>query len=126
VFYALGGSCDSYTHAMLTAPTRCQATVVAAGVVFYERPAPSVWWAFACAAHVDEELTAARALLDRDRAELTRRQHHRHLGRNGDPDGEAVEPLATGRRARELIVAARRWADRHPDQLYPAAPPDRR
>ena len=102
--------------------------MVAAGLVFYERPAPSVWWAFACAAHV-EELTAARALLDRDRAELTRRQHHRHqhyqYDSRGDPGGETLESLATGRRAREVIAAARRWADQHPDQLCPAAPPDR-
>jgi hypothetical protein len=121
VFYPSEGSCGGYTHGVFTAPTRCQATVVAAGVVFYERPRPSVWWAFACAAHVDE-LTAARALLDRDRAEIARRQRH---PRGDGPGGEAVQPLARGRQARELIARVRRWADRHPEQLYPAAPPDR-
>ena len=54
-----GGLCGGYTHGVLTAPTRCQGAVVAAGVVFYERPAPSVWWAFACTAHV-EHLTCPR------------------------------------------------------------------
>src|SRR4051794_17431652 len=45
------------------------------GGEFYERPRPPARWAFACAVHVDE-LTTARGLLDRDRAELARRQHH--------------------------------------------------
>jgi hypothetical protein len=101
------GRRNGYTHGVFTAPTRCQATVVAAGVVvFYERPRPSVWW----------------ALLDRDRAEIARRQRH---PRGDGPGGEAVQPLARGRQARELIARVRRWADRHPEQLYPAAPPDR-
>jgi hypothetical protein len=78
-----------------------------------------VWWAFACAAHV-EYLTAARALLDRDRAELARRRRPRE-----DRDGATVGPVATGRQARELIARARRWAERHREHLYPAAPPDR-
>jgi hypothetical protein len=41
------------------------------------------------------------------------------------PDLPAVEPLAAGPAARQLIGRARRWAERHTDQAYPAAPPAR-
>ena len=95
--------------------------MVAAGVAFYERPRPSVWWAFACAVHVDE-MTAARGLLERDRVEIARRQRHRG---HREADGAAVQPLARGGGPGELIARARAWADRHPEQLYPAAPPNR-
>ena len=123
MFYPSEGACGGYTQGVVTAPTRCQARVVAAGVVFFERSTPSGWWTFACAEHVGE-LVAPRALLDRDRAELARRRR-RHGEPGDDPGDEPTTPLATGRQARELIARVRRWTEQHPHQLYPAAPPDR-
>ncbi|MDN5749655.1 MAG: hypothetical protein L0H64_14250 [Pseudonocardia sp.] len=81
---------------------------MAAGLVFYEQP-PRVWWAFACPHHA-EHLTAARPLLDRDRAEIARRRGAAPLDR--------TEPLAVGRAARELIDRAQRWAGAHPELAY--------
>lgn len=115
MFYATDGSCGGYRHGVWTAPARCLTPVVAAGLVFYDQPRPRVWWAFACPDHA-EHLTAARPLLDRDRAEITRR-------RTAAPP-DRTEPLAVGRAARDLIDRAQRWADAHPDRAYvpPPAP----
>jgi hypothetical protein len=112
MFYASDGTCGGYCQEMWTAPSRCPAPVVAAGLVLYEQPRPTVWWAFACPDHI-EHLTAARPLLDRDRAEITRRR----------TPGERAGPLAVGREARELLDWARRWARAHPELTFtpPAA-----
>lgn len=115
MFYATDGSCGGYRHGVWTAPSRCLTPVVAAGLVFYEQPRPRVWWAFACRDHA-KHLTAARALLDRDRAEIARRR--------AAAPGERTEPLAVGRAAWELLDRARRWAAAHPEHVYipPPAP----
>lgn len=116
MFYPTDGSCGGYRQGIWTAPARCHSPVVAAGLVFYEQPRPRVWWAFACPDHA-EHLTAARPLLDRDRAEIARR-------RTAAP-GDRTEALAAGRAARELLDRARRWADANPELAYipPPAPP---
>lgn len=103
MFYASDGTCVGYRQGVWTAPSRCPAPVVAAGLVFYERPRPAVWLAFACPEHV-EHLTAARSLLDRDRAEITRRR----------TPGEPVGPLAVVRAARELLDRGPRLGPRAP------------
>lgn len=117
MFYASDGSCGGYRHGMWTAPARCPAAPVAAGLAFYEKPRPVVIWAFACPEHV-EHLIAPRPLLERDRAEMARR---RELSARHEPD--PVGPLAVGRAARELLDRARRWAHAHPDLTYTAAAP---
>lgn len=116
MFYPTDGSCGGYRHGVWTAPSRCLSPVVAAGLIFYEKPRARVWWAFACPDHA-EHLTAARPLLDRDRAEIARRRSAAPLDR--------TEPLAVGQAARDLIERAQRWASAHPELAYtpPPAPP---
>lgn len=120
MFYVHDGSCGGYQHGVWTAPTRCPAPVVAAGIVLGHatRRRPAVWLAFSCAEHVGH-LDVARPLTDRDRAEITRRREHAQT-RRPDPDSG---PLATGQAARELVARVRRWAAAHPDRTYPAAGP---
>ncbi|OLT12918.1 hypothetical protein BJF78_23200 [Pseudonocardia sp. CNS-139] len=67
---------------------------------------------FTCAHHTDEVI-AARPLLDRDRAELTRRRDRATSVRAGHRH-PPVEPLRVGTAALRLVEDARAWAAKHP------------
>ena len=72
---------------------------------------------FACAQHVDQ-LTAARALLPRDRDVLDRRRDKRRTQLAGHRwAGEQESPLARGAAAERLIERAKAWAERHHDPV---------
>ncbi len=78
-------------------PRDCWDTPAWAGLRYYPYPRGAAYLAFVCDAHNDQ-VEAARQLLDRDRLEMARRQA-----------GGVVEPLATGAAARRLVERAVRY-----------------
>ena len=103
-FEASAAGCGGYVSAVTTSPGSCQARPVWAGVVYFGSPRPALWWAFACDAHV-QCLHAPRRLLDRDRAELTRRRAQQALALAGRAY-ERVAPLAVGPAAKQRLARA--------------------
>lgn len=90
-----------------------------AGLIYYEDPRPNLFWSFTCDQHVGH-LHAARQLLDRDRAEISRRREQSALAMAGRRF-EHTDALATGQDARRRIVravelhAATQCGDNHDD-----------
>ncbi len=104
LFYSSACVCGAFVVGATTQPRSCIAAPVWAGLVYYQLPRPTLWWAFTCDVHV-AHLHAPRRLLDRDRAELARRREHRELALAGRPY-EPVNALATGYSAKQPLIRA--------------------
>ena len=103
-FYPSACGCGAFVVGATTQPRSCIAAPVWAGLVYYQLPRPTLWWAFTCATHV-AHLHAPRRLLDRDRAELAHRREQRELALAGRPY-EQVKALATGYVAKQRLMRA--------------------
>ena len=103
-FEVSAAGCGGYVSGVMTAPRACAGEVVWAGVVYFPFPRPTLWWVFACDAHV-ACVHAPRRLLDRDRAELARRREQHALAMAGRAYERSVA-LAVGRAARQRLTRA--------------------
>lgn len=101
-YYWARSGCGGYRMHTRLAPTPCPLPPVWAGVIYFPSPPPgAACWTFTCDAHRDN-LTGARELLERDRAELRRRRDNEQSGLKGGPY-VPTKPLATGAAAKRLM-----------------------
>jgi hypothetical protein len=93
-------------------PRQCSTPATRCGLILHRmkgKPAET-WLAFACEQHASG-LTAARDLLDRDRAVLEQWRSEQQREYSAQQPWRRPQPLARGADALQLVERARRWVE---------------